>query len=104
MKSPPGRESSPAETVELHKRLKAWSREVGSGAMGLVGDLAEIHAAARQIITSIESLASLPPPTRAESGKVLVELNAWINEELVDHLGSLNASLDDVINRIYDRK
>lgn len=68
----------------------------------MVGDLAEIDAAAREIIASIESLAAVPPPTVVESGKALVNLNGWINEELVDHLGSLNSSLGDVINRLYD--
>lgn len=93
---------NPAETVELHGRLKGWARQVECGTADIVGDLAEIHAAAREISNSIESLAAIPPPTAAESGKILVNLNAWINDELVDHIGSLNTTLADVISRVYE--
>src|SRR5690606_13226777 len=92
----------PSESVELYGRLKAWSHQVDCGTMDVVGDLAEIHAAAREIINSIELLTAVPPPTAAESGKILVNLNAWINEELVDHIGSLKTTLADVISRLYE--
>ena len=102
MASHPERMGSPAETLELHSKLRAWARQVESGTSGIVGDLAEIHAAAQRIANSIESLARIPPPNAAESGKILVDLNAWINEELVDHIGSLNSTLADVISRVYE--
>lgn len=102
MKDQPERRVNAAETIELHRRLRVWARQAECGTVDLVGDLTEIHAAAREIADSIEFLARVPPPTAAESGKALVNLSAWINDELMDHIGSLNARLANVISRLYE--
>lgn len=101
MSKPSERQTDPAETVDLQRRLKAWAEQVGHGAPALVGDLAEIHAAARAIISSVEGLAAEPPPNAVDSRKALVHLDAWINDELVDHIGTLNTAMAGVINDLY---
>jgi hypothetical protein len=94
--------SSAKRMWRIHRKLKAWAEVTGHGSADIIGDLAEIHDAAHVIIGCIEDLASSPPIDRERSGERLTTLEYCLNEELSDHIASLNLSLGGVLDSLYE--
>jgi hypothetical protein len=77
------RSTAASELLLLRAELKGWATASGiSSAHSVVGELAEICRAAEATAAAIRAL---PASDRAGTSKQLVEIQAWLYEELLDH-------------------
>ncbi len=88
-----------SELLLLRAELKGWATASGaSSAHAVVGELAEICRAAEATAAAIRAL---PAGDRAGTGKRLVEIQAWLYEELLDHAEKSRELLRAVCDEIY---
>jgi hypothetical protein len=93
------RSTEASELLLLRAELKGWATASGiSSAHAVVGELAEICRAAEAIAAAIRAL---PASDHAGSSKQLVEIPAWLYEELLDHAESSRELLRAVCDDIY---
>jgi hypothetical protein len=100
-KTPSESTDSASRTVALQRQLSAWAREIGCEDFKVAGDLAELHAAALAIGERIERLAASEHLGRAETRKILVELQAWLYDEFKDHMESVRVPLSRAVDSLY---
>ena len=91
-----------AELLQLRAQLKTWANSSGfSSALAVVNDLAEICRAAEAVSAAIKALSQ---SDRSGSGKQIVEIQAWLYEELLNHAEALRDPLQEVCNDAYKTK
>lgn len=94
---------SAAEAVALARQLDKWADRTGSvRARELTVDLTDLYTAATMYAQCVERLANNPELSREDQGKILVQAQTWLYDELADHLESLKTPLQAVIDEICD--
>lgn len=88
---------------DIWKRLDEWANRSGVLEAGnLVPDLGDLYAAAVQIVNAVEKLTSDSKLNHREQGHLLLQIQAWLYEELLDHAHSMKSPLQSVIEQVYD--
>jgi hypothetical protein len=92
----------PSSNRALGARFHAWAGTVSSpAARQMVVHLADICTAATTIVSLAERLDETAAKDRRATGRALVELQAWLYDELGEHLASMKEPLESLIVELH---
>ena len=90
------------EVLALARRLKTWADETRSkDAVALVADLPDVYAAARVVVECVDRLLADPPLPGEEQAQLLVDLQAWLYDEMLEHIQRLRRPLEAVLTDLH---
>jgi hypothetical protein len=89
-------------TIELMRKLERLAGQLGSpSARRVATDLAEAYRAAMVSTRAVDQLVASDAVSPDEAGKLLIEIQTWLYDELTDHLQRLQAPLSAAVDEVY---
>lgn len=91
-----------ADYIKRRTELRAWAQKGQSSTRSvIVNDLADIASAAAKIVALVDKLAG---PDESSADRTLVEIQAWLYDELLEHASQLRPKLQAAIDDAYQEQ